>query len=429
MSEPRTSTIADSTPFFRPEALEQQKTRWLGEIKLAHPFSFWLIGMIALTIAGGILYFLIFATYTKRATVVGRLVPAAGQSALVSAQAGRITAVKVVEGGRVRAGDVLFVVSLERGGEGSSHETAVAEKLDLRKMALATERAQQLSLASSESSRLQERRRALESERSQLERELVTAQSRVNYAEQNATRFNTLAQQGFVSGMGAQSKEEEVLDLRGRVQAMERSRMGLDRDIAMLTSELSALPTRTAATLTTVAKQSAALEQESAELGGRRTLVIRAPEDGVVTALSAHTGQWLAAGHTLATLLPVDSALIAELFAPSRAVGFVQAGQRVQMRYAPFPYQKFGQQQGEVIEVSRTAIAPRDMPNGAVPANGNEGMYRVRVRLAAQTISAYGQPQQLAADTQLDADIELDKRRLVEWMFEPLLSLKGRVAG
>ena len=276
---------------------------------------------------------------------------------------------------------------------------------------------------------MRERRRSLETERTQLERELATAQSRMAYGEQNAARFKALASQGFVSGMGAQGKEEEVLDLRARTQALERTRTGVDREIAALDGELAALPTRTAATLTTVAKQSAALEQEAAELGGRRTLVIRAPEDGVVTALSAQHGQWLTVGQTLATLLPANSTLIAELYAPSRAVGFVQTGQRVQMRYAPFPYQKFGQQSGEVVEVSRTAIAPRDLPAGALLSATTEGLYRVRVKIDSQTILTYGQAQPLAPGTQLDADIELDQRRLVEWVFEPLLSLKGRVAG
>jgi len=417
------------TPFFRPEALEQQKTRWLGEIKLAHPFAFWIIGTGALAVAAGVLSFLVFASYTKRATVVGRLVPGTGQTTLLAAQAGRVTEIKATEGQRVKAGEVLFVLSLEREGERVSHESAVADKLQLRKMALEVERAQQLSLAGSEAGRLADRKRSLETERSQLERELVTAQSRLTFGEQNVARYKALASQGFMSGMGAQSKEEEVLDLRARVQALERTRTALDRDIASLGAEMAALPTRTAATLTGVTKQSAALEQEAAELAGRRTLVIRAPEDGVVTALSAQQGQWAAAGQNLATLLPANSELVAELYAPSRAIGFVQPGQRVQMRYAPFPYQKFGQQSGQVVEVSRTAIAPHNMPAGALPAASSEGLYRVRVRLDAQTIMAYGQPQALAASTQIDADIELDRRRLVEWVFEPLLSLKGRVAG
>ncbi len=430
MSQQPTASVAPAASFFRPEALEQQKARWLGEIKLAHPFSFWLIGTLAISLAACILCFLFFASYTKRATVVGRLMPETGQNTLIAAQGGRLAEVKVVEGAQVKAGDVLFVLSLDREGERVSHEGAVAEKINARKVTLATERSQQLSLANSEATRLHERRRSMEAERVQLDRELATAASRLAFAEQNASRYKKLAEQGFMSGMGAQGKEEEVLDLRARMQGSERTRTGLDREIAGLDAELAVLPTRTAATLTNVAKQSAALEQEAAELGGRRTLVIRASEAGVVTALSAQQGQWLAAGQTLATLLPAGSELIAEIYAPSRAVGFVQLGQRVLMRYAPFPYQKFGQQQGEVIEVSRTAIAQRDLPQGALPSNvgGNEGLYRVRVRLTAQTISAYGQPQTLAAGTQLEADIELDKRRLVEWVFEPLLSLKGRVA-
>lgn len=430
MSQQTATSDAPRTPFFRPEALEQQKVRWLGEIKLAHPFSFWLIGALAISVAACILCFLFFASYTKRATVAGRLMPEAGQNTLVTSQGGRLAEVRVVEGAQVKAGDILFVLTLDREGERLSHEGAVAEKLNARKATLDTERSQQLSLANSEASRLRERRRSMEMERVQLDRELATALSRLAFAEQNATRFKKLAEQGFMSGMGAQGKEEEVLDLRARMQGSERTRTGLDREIAGIDAELATLPTRTAATLTTVAKQSAALEQEAAELGGRRTLVIRAPEAGVVTALSAQHGQWLAAGQTLATLLPAGSELIAEIYAPSRAVGFVQLGQRVLMRYAPFPYQKFGQQQGEVIEVSRTAIAQRDLPQGALPSNvgSSEGLYRVRVRLSAQTISTYGQQQALAAGTQLDADIELDRRRLVEWVFEPLLSLKGRVA-
>ena len=51
------------------------------------------------------------------------------------------------------------------------------------------------------------------------------------------------------------------------------------------------------------------------------------------------------------------------------------------------------------------------------------------MKIDSQTILTYGQAQPLAPGTQLDADIELDQRRLVEWVFEPLLSLKGRVAG
>jgi membrane fusion protein len=42
-------------------------------------------------------------------------------------------------------------------------------------------------------------------------------------------------------------------------------------------------------------------------------------------------------------------------------------------------------------------------------------------------VSAYGQDISLVPGMQLDADVLLDRRRLVEWIFEPLLGLGGRV--
>ncbi|MBY0237030.1 MAG: secretion protein HlyD, partial [Burkholderiaceae bacterium] len=58
---------------------------------------------------------------------------------------------------------------------------------------------------------------------------------------------------------------------------------------------------------------------------------------------------------------------------------------------------------------------------------GSEPLYRITVKLDRQTVSAYGQAQPLAAGMQLDADVMLERRRLIEWIFEPILSLAQRV--
>ena len=60
-------------------------------------------------------------------------------------------------------------------------------------------------------------------------------------------------------------------------------------------------------------------------------------------------------------IVPAGEKLEAQLFGPSRAIGFIRAGQRVLLRYEAFPYQKFGQYEGVVAEVSRTAINPAEL--------------------------------------------------------------------
>jgi membrane fusion protein len=56
-----------------------------------------------------------------------------------------------------------------------------------------------------------------------------------------------------------------------------------------------------------------------------------------------------------------------------------------------------------------------------------EPLYRITVRLDRQDVPAYGAPQSLSPGMQLDADVVLDRRRLIEWIFEPVLGIAGRV--
>ena len=94
------------------------------------------------------------------------------------------------------------------------------------------------------------------------------------------------------------------------------------------------------------------------------------------------------------------------------------------LRYQPFPYQRFGSYRGRIKEISRTLITPKDAD---LPVSLQESVYRVTVALDAQRVKAYGEDMQLQAGTLLDADIWLDHRRIIEWVFDPLFSVIGRI--
>lgn len=103
------------------------------------------------------------------------------------------------------------------------------------------------------------------------------------------------------------------------------------------------------------------------------------------------------------------------------------------LRYAAYPYQKFGLARGEVVEVSQTPIAPQDLPAGQqqallLAAQANEPLYRIAVNLARQSIEAQGMTQMLRPGMALEADVVQDKRAVWEWLFEPLISMgRGRI--
>jgi membrane fusion protein len=143
----------------------------------------------------------------------------------------------------------------------------------------------------------------------------------------------------------------------------------------------------------------------------------------------AEVGQTVDNNQAMVTLVPASGELQARLYAPSSSIGFVQAGDAVLLRYQAFPYQKFGQHEGVVETVSTSAVNPAEL--AGLPATGlapGEPVFAIQVKLKAGSIDANGQQRPLQAGMQLEADILQERRKLYEWMLEPLFSVTQRAA-
>jgi membrane fusion protein len=89
--------------------------------------------------------------------------------------------------------------------------------------------------------------------------------------------------------------------------------------------------------------------------------------------------------------------------------------------YEAFPYQQFGAYRGQVVEVSQTILTGNDASG---PIALKEPAYRVTASLDRQNIDAYGKTIPLQDDMLLQADIILEKRSLLRWLLDPLLSVR-----
>jgi membrane fusion protein len=175
-------------------------------------------------------------------------------------------------------------------------------------------------------------------------------------------------------------------------------------------------------------RQLANVAQSLAQNEMQRAVVMRAPRDGMVSAVLLKQGQMANANQTLLSILPLGSELQAQLLVPSRAVGFIEPGNTVVLRYQAFPYQKFGQQFGRVTDISRSALSPADV-NALVGQQVKEPLYKVMVTLESQQVIAYGHPESVKPGMALDADIMMDRRSLIEWVFEPLYGIGHHLMG
>ena len=416
---------------FRPEAVAEQQTQWLGTVLLAPRISHSAFAVFAILATAGLLSLLFFADYTRKARINGWLVPEHGLMRIFAPQPGVLVRLYVREGEEVAKGTPLALLSAELHSEtlgGTRKE--VVRGLSSRRASMVAEKDRQRQLYAQQSEELARRLAAIAIERAHLDREIELQTDLVALAEKGAARQRQLRARQLSPEPRLQEAEENKLDQAVRLQTLERSRATLDRETLRIEAELRDLPLRHETQLAETDRAIAALEQEIAEAESRREFLIAAPADGTVTAIQAEPGGNASTTAPLLSIVPAGSKLEAQLYSPSRAVGFVRPGQPVLLRYQAFPYQKFGTYEGTVASVSRSAISPSELPqqlSGLTSLYGaNEPVYRITVALAQQSAVAYGAPAPLAPGMQLEADVLIERRRLIEWVFDPLFTLTGK---
>ncbi len=414
-----------TSPLFRQEALDHQRNRLFGEALVIWPVSLKLITLGAVLAGVAFIAFAIWGEYTRKVHVTGFLAPTKGFVKVHVREVATIAERRVEEGQSVKKGDILFVLSLDRGGMSGvgAGQVAVTETRR-RREALLQEKSKLAAIGRSQADQLHKRIAALSDEHSKIDRDIELQRQRVETFRKTAERYKQLLSENFISANQLQQQIGLQLEQEVLLGNLERSKLGLAREIVAAKQQLPEIALRSQNDLSALERQLSSLEQDLAEVDARRELIVVAPSDGIATAIQAEPGQIASPNIPLLSILPAGSALQARLLAPATAVGFIQLGKEVNLRYAAYPYQRFGHQRGTVRQVSKAIVTPNELPG---PIQTQEPFYLVTVALDAQDIQAYGEKLPLQSGMTLEADVLLDKRPIYQWVLEPLFSIKGRV--
>ncbi len=410
---------------FREEALNAQRERTLGDVIVSSPPTSYVFTIVAVLVMAALIVFACFGQYTRKAHVTGYLTPDKGLIKVYAPVTGTLVDKQVTEGQTVKQGETLFVLSTDHGSpETPAAQAAIIASLNERRDSFKTALLNQGEIDADQRHNLQERLRGFESELTQLDAALNTQTQRLASAEEIAARYRDLAARRFVAELQSREKIEQALEQQGRLEVLQRDRITLVRNLDELRRELAGYDLQAANRRAAIQRDIEALSQQLTEYESRRRIVISAPAAGTVTAILAERGQTAGPGAPLLTILPVQTELEAQLLVPSRAIGFIEAGQRVALRYQAFPYQRFGSAHGRVKEIAKTLITPGET---TLPVQLDEPVYRVTVALSEQSIKAYRQELNLQSGMLLDADVWLDRRRIIQWVFDPFYSVMGKL--
>lgn len=411
-----------STPLFR-------------EIEPATGLNSGVVGLRALRwtapslLLGGILLagigFLLNASYARRQPSLGALAPAAGAVRVAPPRTGLIAEVQVEQGRAVAAGDPLFMLDFAQSLDGGGTlDAALRAALDRQDTLLREQLTVMAARTATEGARLDARIAGLVAERLALAAQRGLQERRASLAEERAAAAAELRRRGLLSETEARMREDTALSQRLDLAALDQRLAAMAQEAAQSAMQRETLAADAAERESRLRSGLSDVERQRAEVAAQRAIIVRAPVAGRVTALQAAPGHRADPARPVLTLVPEGAALQAELFVPSRGIGFIRPGQTVRLMYDAFPFQHFGTQSGTVESVSEVMLAA-DEVTGPVRPSGPT--YRVTVRLERATLAAGGRELPLQPDMTLRADVVLEQRSLLAWLFEPLLSARGRM--
>jgi len=409
---------------FRAEVLEGRRRRAFGRAVPLYAGDTLPVVAILVVAVLGLGIWLATGSYARSAMVGGWVVPTGPTARILPAARGTLVALAVRDGQRVRKGDRLGVVEIQ-----SANDLArdpAQQSLDI----VARERAgldQQRRLArlanAQEDRRLAASAGQLRVRLAATDRQIALQRARVASSQRSFAILGDAHAKKYISEIDYQAQRRAYLDEQARLQALIVERAALKGQLDDAQAQRQRLPVELGEKLADLDAGDMQLQQRRLDIEGGSTIVLTAPIDGRVTTLQARVGQAVGPDRPVMVLLGGDARLAAELYAPSRAIGFARVGQEVRLMYDAFPYQQFGSFRGTITAISRTALAPDEID---APLKLAEPAYRIRVRLDAQAVEAFGGVYPVQPGMTLKANVILEKQSFLGWLLEPINAVRHR---
>jgi membrane fusion protein len=426
---------------FRPESLRARELAWQGRPALTVTVPATLTSFASMALAAAIAALIMFGGYARRVDMEGTVLPSAGLMAISSPSAGRIVALAVQEGQAVEKGALLYTLDLDTTTkDGSTQQQIINAQTATREM-LTQEVDRKTQMSEETRKQLRQKIENLKVQIDQLGGEIVMHQGFFKTINKEYTLFLALVERRQASLNELDSRQQAWMQSQSKLLELASSKLRLVGQVNDAQYELATNAMSTADEIDTLKTRILDIDEKLANSQARRSIEIRAPEAGVVTAIVGHPGQVVSTGAPMLKIVPQSAIMHAELLAPSSAIGFLHQSDRVLLRYSAFPYQKFGEHWGTVVAVSDAALTPEEVQSllgggqltkegssvGMWPAKQTGPFYRVIVKPDSQLVTVYGEERKLPASMRVQAYALLDRRPLYQWILEPLYDI-GRAA-
>ncbi len=368
----------------------------------------------------------------------GKIIPSERSKTIASVETARVNGLFVEEGESVVAGDLLIELDTrmsdrERDKAVGDRETAQLQVARSRALLSSIEAGKLKSMVGVEgvsAERVADARQHLESQwedfkakLTRLDGEIARYKRQLPFITERVNDYRVLAQEHDVSLHAWQEKEQEQIELEGRLAEAANQR----------SAHISETRKNAEEALNEGVRQANSSGQDAERAAVHSDLLrLTAPVAGTVQQLVVHTiGGVVQSAQPLLVIVPRQHQVEIEAFIENRDVGFVVEGQRAQVKIETFDYTKYGTVSGRVSHVSRDAIDQSARAGNAtsVPVSQDDTkkdspkgpLYAVRVLLDHSTMNIDGRQVALTPGMSVSIEIKTGSRRIIDYFLSPLM--------
>lgn len=371
-----------------------------------------------------------FGHFAKTETVRGIVSATGGLSRLEAPHAGVISAILVKQGDAVRMGQPIYRLRIgEATAGGESALAAQIRTLQASRVNYVAEIDRATAFIAEAQAQAGAMRRDMAALQGALDGEERSIQKALTDARGRVDRVRRLVRQGYATRDLQEAQERGAFELERQLSATRLKRVEYRRTDADKSRDFALMLTGKMSEKSAAENQVQAIDGNIARMRTEGALEIQAPRSGFVVAIAGQVGSSVDADQFVAAIGDNDADLVVVVDAPAKAIGLIKVGQSVVLKYDAFPFKTFGIQHGTVSSISTAAVRTpgvKDDDGDDPRPVDRQSVYRVEIRPDSRTIEAYGERKPLRIGSTLSADIVVERRRLIDWVLDPIRAMRGR---
>lgn len=362
----------------------------------------------------------------------GKIIPSGRIKTIASVDTASVRALHVVEGQRVKAGDILVELDAretiaDRDKALGDQSDAMLEAARAKALIAAIDGGEKphlpkLEILQTEAhaqilpAKWQEEQLHVESlyadyvaRLKRIDGDITRYSEALPLATQRAEDYRSLLENHDVARHAWLEKEQARIDLEGQLADAKNQR----------TSLISETKRTAYDQLTEGSRIAAAAQQDAVRADTHSKLLqLASPVDGTVQQLAVHTiGGVVQAAQPLMQIVPAASTVEVEAFIDSKDIGFVREGQNAEVKVEAFDYVKYGTISSKVTHISADAVQDEKDDKD----DKKDLLYAIKIMLGKSTLVVDDKTMPLSPGMSVNVDVKTGERRIIEYILSPLM--------